>query len=58
MNEGCGDWSWLASSGCNALLSDRDYWVTAINHSIREGSYTTTLKVSSVNPVKVPAGAI
>lgn len=52
MNSGCGDWSWLASSGCNVLLSDSNYWITGINHSIREGSYTTTLKVSSVNPIK------
>lgn len=52
MNDGCGDWSWLASSGCNALLSDRDYWITGINHTIREGSYTTTLKVSSVKAKK------
>jgi hypothetical protein len=57
MNSGCGDWSWLASSGCNVLLSDRDYFITGINHSIREGSYTTTLKVTSVNPVKTRSPA-
>lgn len=52
MNSGCGDWSWLADSGCNFLLSDREYFINGVNHSIREGSYTTTLKVQSVNPRK------
>lgn len=48
-NSRCGDWSWLAESGCNAFLSDREYFVQGVNHSIREGSFTTTLKVQNVN---------
>ncbi len=50
MNGECGDWSWLASTGCNQLLSDSKYICVGVNHSIKEGSYTTTLKL--VNPSK------
>lgn len=52
-NDGCGDWSWLAKSGCNEILSDKNYLCQGVNHSIKEGSYTTTLKVLNVNKTKV-----
>jgi len=51
-NGGCGDWSWLASSGCNEVLSDNQYRCEGVNHSIKEGSYTTTLKVRSTNAIR------
>lgn len=53
VNDGCGDWSWLASSGCNEVLSDKHYICQGVNHSIKEGSYTTTFKVINVNSMKV-----
>ena len=40
---GCGDW--LAQPGCNAVLSNRHWRIESINHQIKEGSFTTTLKV-------------
>lgn len=43
----CGEWSYVVESGCNEVLSDRHYFCTGINHSIREGSFTTTLRVSN-----------
>ena len=42
-NKGCGDW--LAIPGCNQILSNKAWLVVGVNHSIKEGSYTTTLKV-------------
>lgn len=50
MNGDCGDWSWLANTGCNQLLSDYKYICVGLNHSIKEGSYVTTLKL--INPSK------
>lgn len=41
----CGDW--LVENPCNEVLSSRHYICTGVNHSIREGSYTTTLRVSN-----------
>ncbi len=35
----------LTSSVCNDLLSRGDWFVKSVDHSIREGSYVTTLKV-------------
>lgn len=53
-NKGCGDW--LAVPGCNEILSNNQWQVMGINHSIKEGSYVTTLKVmlagSGVEPEK------
>ena len=43
INKGCGDW--LAIPGCNQILSNKNWRVEGINHSIKEGSYTTTLKL-------------
>jgi hypothetical protein len=42
--DGCG--SWLAEPGCNPIMSNKNWRVTGINHSIQSGSYTTTLKVT------------
>lgn len=40
-NEDCGDW--LARPMCNEVLSNKRWRISGISHSIREGSYTTTL---------------
>lgn len=42
-NKGCGDW--LADPPCNVILSNKNWRIQGINHSIKEGSYTTTLKL-------------
>lgn len=42
-NKSCGDW--LALPGCNEVLSNKQWQIQGINHSIKEGSYTTTLKL-------------
>lgn len=42
-NEGCGDW--LADPPCNCILSNKNWMILGYNHSIKEGSYTTTLKL-------------
>ena len=42
-NRGCGDW--LADPPCNVILSNKLWRVQGINHSIKEGSYTTTIKL-------------
>jgi hypothetical protein len=47
-NQGCGDW--LAQPLCNEILSNKGWVVMGINHSIKEGSYTTTLKVFLPTP--------
>src|SRR6185437_8328740 len=39
----CGDW--LQAETCNKVLSNKRWWVTGVVEDIREGSYTTTLKV-------------
>jgi hypothetical protein len=48
-NKGCGDW--LADPPCNAILSNKNWTVLGVNHSIKEGTYTTTLKLSLGAPV-------
>lgn len=47
-NGGCGEW--LAIPGCNEILSNRMWLVQGVNHSIKEGSYTTTLKLELAPP--------
>ena len=42
-NGGCGDW--LARPGCNNVLSNKSWMVMGVNHTIKEGSYTTTLSL-------------
>jgi len=39
----CGDW--LQAETCNAVLSNRRWMVLGSSHEIKEGSYTTTLKL-------------
>jgi hypothetical protein len=47
-NKGCGDW--LAQDLCNKYLSNKNWLVQGVNHSIKEGSYTTTLKLLLPTP--------
>lgn len=47
---------WLAQPGCNEHLSKKTWEILGFNHSITEGSYTTTLKLVLPNPYKVGAG--
>jgi hypothetical protein len=52
---GCGDW--LAQPLQNQLFSNRKWLIQGVNHSIREGSYTTTFKVQLAVPgIDLPAG--
>jgi len=44
----CGDW--LASPGCNPILSNKNWMIKGINHSIQEGSYVTVLKLYLAAP--------
>ncbi|MGL1636394.1 hypothetical protein ACSTJT_23245, partial [Vibrio parahaemolyticus] len=41
--EDCGEW--LQAETCNAVLSNRQWLVLGTSHEIKEGSYTTTIKV-------------
>lgn len=52
-NKDCGDWSTgdgLAEDLCNKYLSNKNWLVQGMNHSIKEGSYTTTLKLLLPTP--------
>lgn len=40
---GCGDW--LAQPACNEVLTNRNWRIQSLNHMIKEGSWTTTLKI-------------
>jgi hypothetical protein len=52
----CGDW--LAIPGCNEILSNKAWLMTGVSHQIKEGSYTTTIKLQLDTPgVTVKAGA-
>lgn len=44
----CGDW--LQAETCNSVLSNRSWIVKGTSHEIKEGSYTTTLKVQLPSP--------
>jgi len=44
----CGDW--LQAETCNAVLSNRSWMIKGTSHEIKEGSYTTTIKVQLVAP--------
>ncbi len=46
--EGCGDW--LAIPGCNEVLSNKRWEIKGVEHSIKEGSFTTTLNISLIAP--------
>lgn len=41
---------WLASPFVNDILTNRFWWIMGVNHSIKEGSYVTTLKVRLDTP--------
>ena len=43
-------WSHLTASSCNDVLSNPNWMLQGVNHSIREGSYTTTLSLFLVVP--------
>jgi hypothetical protein len=45
---GCGEF--LADSTCNAVLSSKNWVCMAVHHSIREGSYVTTLELMLPKP--------
>jgi hypothetical protein len=47
-NGSCTDW--LKKSDCNKYLSNKDWLVMGINHSVQEGSYVTTLKLQLMAP--------
>jgi len=44
----CGDW--LAYPACNELFTNKNWKCEGINHSISNGSYTTTIKAMLVAP--------
>lgn len=44
----CGEW--LAIPGCNEVLSNKDWFIKGVQHSIREGNYTTSLNVTLMPP--------
>jgi hypothetical protein len=48
---------WLANPTCNPILTSKTYRITAINHDIKEGSYTTTIKVEWDPGLKGRGGA-
>lgn len=39
------DCEWLAEPACNDILSNKNWMIMGVNHQIKEGSYTTTLKL-------------
>jgi hypothetical protein len=41
---------WLVPSPCNDVLSNKNWRVTGVSHEIKEGSYTTTLKLFLNSP--------
>jgi hypothetical protein len=44
----CGDW--LQAETCNSVLSNRRWTILGSSHEIKEGSYTTTLKIQLAAP--------
>lgn len=53
-----GDCTWLTTSNCNSILSNKSYTVTGFNHQITSGSYVTILNVQLDKPnVNLPADA-
>ena len=47
-DNGCPDW--LARPACNDILSNKNWMIQGVDHSIREGSYVTTFKLSLPAP--------
>lgn len=53
----CGDW--LAQPMCNQVLSNKAWMVSGVNHHIKDGSYTTTLKLDLAAPgIDAPTGPL
>lgn len=53
----CGDWT--ARPLCNDVLSNKRWIISGVNHSIREGSYITTLDIWLPAPgVNLPDGSL
>jgi hypothetical protein len=51
----CGDW--LAVPAINPILTNNRWWVQGINHSLRDGKYTTTMKLFLQGPgIQLAAG--
>lgn len=48
--------SWITTSNCNRVLSNKKWYITAVNHQINSGSYVTTIKVQ-LNVPNVTANA-
>jgi hypothetical protein len=46
--EACPDW--LQGAPCNAILSNKSWFINGVSHEIKEGSYTTTLKLFLPSP--------
>lgn len=44
------DWQQLAGSPCNDCLSNSEWIIKSVAHSIREGGYSTTLKIYLPHP--------
>ena len=42
-NGDCGDW--LAEPMCNASLTSKEWVIQSVSHSIKEGTFTTTMKI-------------
>jgi len=40
--DGC---TWLQTSTCNSILSNKNYMIKGVNHQIQSGSYTTTFSL-------------
>lgn len=47
---GQGTCDWLARPACNSIFSSKRYLIKEVSHEIKEGSYTTTLKVMNRDP--------
>ena len=41
---------WLIPAPCNDILSNKNWRVKGVSHEVREGTYTTTLKLFLVSP--------
>ena len=42
--------TWISTSTCNNILSNKKWFITGVNHKISNGSYVTTLKVQLRTP--------
>jgi hypothetical protein len=44
------DCTWIQTSNCNSMLSNRSYLITGVCHQIQNGSYTTTFNLKLMLP--------